>query len=309
MRFHLPLPLLPLLYLLTFFTPTSAFYRGFNVKSNLADGSACKTPSDYISLLTRLKTFPNSITSIRLYSSHTCDTLLSAIPAALSTQTKILVGIDVHPQNYAAEKGALLRAINQHGWEWMLGVSIGSEDLYRGTISPSDLAAKIYDVRGMLMKLPGYTNDIRVGHVDTTNAWFNTSNSAVIRACDFVGADIYPYFQTKQNNNIENAGKLFWEGVEQVKTAVGKASVGRKAGVPSVWVTETGWPNNGPTKGLAVPSIQNAKTYWKSVACSTFANAGRGLNTFWFTVQDWRAVPSFAVLGEEGEVLFDMSCP
>lgn len=68
-------------------------------------------------------------------------------------------------------------------------------------------------------------------------------------------------------------------------------------------------PNNGPTKGLAVPSIQNAKTYWKSVACSTFANAGRGLNTFWFTVQDWRAVPSFAVLGEEGEVLFDMSCP
>ncbi|KAH7333129.1 glycoside hydrolase superfamily [Rhexocercosporidium sp. MPI-PUGE-AT-0058] len=309
MKFHLPLPLLSLVALLTLSTPSSAFYRGFNIKSNLADGTTCKTTTDYLALLTRLKTFPNSLTSIRLYSTHTCNTLLSAIPAAISTQTQILVGIDIHHANYAAEKGALLRAINTYGWEWMLGVSIGSEDLYRGTISPSDLAAKIYDVRGMLMKTPGYTNDVRVGHVDTTNAWFNASNSAVVRACDFVGADIYPYFQTKQNNSIANAEKLFWEGVEQVKTAVGKASVGRKAGAPSVWVTETGWPVNGATKGLAVPSIQNAKTYWKGVACSTFAKTGKGLNTFWFTIQDWRAVPSFAVLGEEGEVLFDMSCP
>lgn len=221
--------------------PSNAFYRGFNIKANLADGLTCKSSNDYLSLLQRLKTFPNSITSIRLYQSHTCNTLLSAIPASISTGTQILVGIDVHSQRYSLEKGALLQAINKYGWDWMLGVSVGSEDLYRGEISPSDLAAKIYDVRGMLQKVPGYTNEVRVGHVDTTNAWFDSSNSAVIRACDFVGADIYPYFQTAQNNSIANAGVLFWEGVEQVRKAVGKASEGRLGGVPSVWVTETGW--------------------------------------------------------------------
>jgi hypothetical protein len=32
------------------------------------------------------------------------------------------------------------------------------------------------------------------------------------------------------------------------------------------------------------------------------------MNTFWFTLQDYYAVPSFAVVGVNDEELFDMSC-
>lgn len=317
MQFHNPVPLiLGITTLLGLLTPSEAYYRGFNIKSNLADGRTCKSPSDYLTLFQRLKTFPNNLTSTRLYHSHTCTTLLSAIPAAVKTHTTILVGIDAHPSKFSLEKGALLQAIKQYGWTWISGISVGSEDLYRGTIAPAELAERIYDVRGMLAALPGYAQykDLaRVGHVDTTDAWTNSSNIAVIRASEFIGADIYPYFQSKQNNSIENAPTLFWNGLEQVLSVVRKASVGRKGGVPSVWVAETGWPVNGVERGLAVPGRENARAYWKGVACGGFEREGegqgRGLNTFWFTVQDWSAVPSFAVLGEQGEELFDMRCP
>jgi glucan endo-1,3-beta-D-glucosidase len=114
-----------------------------------------------------------------------------------------------------------------------------------------------------------------------------------------VGTDIYPYFQTKQENSINNSKTLFSENVQSVKKAV--ANAGSEA---SVWVTETGWPVNGTTKNLAVASVENAKIYWDEVACSAFSS----MNTFWFTLQDYYAVPSFAVVDVNDEELFDMSC-
>jgi glucan endo-1,3-beta-D-glucosidase len=295
---HYKMHLVPLIfYLLTLIPPGTAYWRGVNIKSNLADGSSCKSASDYLSAYQTLKTFPNSINAARLYSSWSCNTLSNALPNAISTDTKLLAGVSL--TNFDNEKGALLAAVKQYGFGWMVGVSVGSEDLYRGTVSPAALAGMIYDVRGMLSEVSGYSDEVRVGHVDTTNAWTNASNSAVIRACDFVGTDIYPYFQTLQDNDISNAENLFWNGVKQVRDAV--SNVG---GGASVWVTETGWPVSGPTKGKAVPGTDNAGTYWKEVACSAFGS----LNAFWFTLQDWSAVPSFAIIGQDGERLYNLTC-
>lgn len=125
------------------------------------------------------------------------------------------------------------------------------------------------------------------------------SNHDVIRASDFIGTDIYPYFQTLQNNTVANSYDLFWNGVKQVKNAVAKAGSGA-----SVWVTETGWPVNGQKKNEAVSGTGEARTYWSEVACSAF----EGINTWWFTLQDWSAVPSFAVVGQDGNQLYSQSC-
>ncbi|KUJ13846.1 glycoside hydrolase family 17 protein [Mollisia scopiformis] len=293
MKFKFLLPIL----LLT--TQASAYWRGFSVKSYLADGSTCKSPSDWASVFAQLKKLPNKINAVRLYSSYTCNTLANAIPAAIASDTFLLVGILSASSTYDNEKGALLQAIKAHGWDWLLAVSVGSEDLYRGTISAASLAHQIYDVRGMLSELPGWNGTLKIGHVDTNNAWSNTSNHDVIRACDFVGTDVYPYFQTLQNNSISNAGVLFEDGVKQVRAAVSKA--GSSA---SVWVTETGWPVNGATKNLAVSGTDEARSYWEQVACTAFY----AMNTFWFTLQDFNAVPSFAVLGADGSQLYSQSC-
>lgn len=111
--------------------------------------------------------------------------------------------------------------------------------------------------------------------------------------------DTYPYYQTLQNNSIANAEFLFWNGVKQVRDAVTKAG-----STANVWVTETGWPINGNAKALATPGIDEAEMYWLDVACSAFAK----INTFWFTFQDWSAVPSFAVIGQDSEVLYNLTC-
>ena len=203
---------------------SQALSKGFNVAAQNADGS-CKTTAQWTTAFKKLKALPQHFNTVRLYASSDCNTLANAVPAAISTGTKILVGVwtedDAH---FQAEKDALEAAINQHGSDWILAVTVGSEDLYRGDTSASKLAGQIYDVRGMIHQW----NNKQVGHVDTWTAWVDGANSAVVTACDFIGMDGYPYFQ---NSAIANAPSVFWDSVTATKNAA--------QGKP-VWITETG---------------------------------------------------------------------
>jgi exo-beta-1,3-glucanase (GH17 family) len=121
--------LLPLILpLTTVLTPSKAYWRGINIKSNLADGSTCKTPSDYLTAYQTLKSFPNSINSARLYSSWSCNTLANALPNAISTDTRLLAGVSL--SNFDNEKGALLAAVKKYGFGWMVGVSVQARQRY-----------------------------------------------------------------------------------------------------------------------------------------------------------------------------------
>ncbi|CAN8100459.1 unnamed protein product [Discula destructiva] len=281
-------------------TPTAAWYRGYNFKSYTADGSTCKNRTDWENAFSSVRQLPNGINAARLFYAHKCDSLANAVPEAIASGMQILVGLDDSDTNFPAEKGALIHAIRNHGWGWILGVAVGSESLYRGAISPERLAEKILDVRGMVRGLPGYPKKLKVGHIDTTNAWFDPTSRPVMVACDFIGVDIYPYFQTEDNNHIDNAGTLFDNAITQAAQSV--AAAGSKA---SVWVTETGWPVTGSALGAAVPSKENAASYFQQVACPSFER----MNTFWFTYQDWFATPSFAVVSPDGDQYFSQTCP
>lgn len=202
----------------------NALSKGFNVAANNPDGS-CKTTAQWTTAFKKLKALPQGFNTVRLYASSDCNTLANAVPAAISTGTKILVGVwtedDTH---YQAEKDALEAAIKAHGSDWILAVTVGSEDLYRGDTTASKLASQIYDVRGMIHQW----NNKKVGHVDTWTAWVDGANAEVITACDFLGMDGYPYFQ---NSAIADAATTFWDSVTATKNAAN--------GKP-VWITETG---------------------------------------------------------------------
>ena len=286
----------------------SAYWKGFNVGANNADGS-CKTTAQWTTAFNKLAGLPQHITSVRLYASSDCNTLANAVPALVSTGTKAMVGVWAEDStHYTAEKNALKAAISAHGTDWILAISVGSEDLYRGDTSASTLANQIYDVRGMVRAL-GVTAE--VGHVDTWTAWVDSKNNAVITACDFIGMDgvshsilvvpeciantsQYPYFQGAA---IGDASDVFWQSVDATRTAVGKVSPGKW-----VWVTETGWPVSGPNDGAAVPSVKNAQTYWRSVACKAFTS----VHIFWYAYQDYSASPSFGVFGSNGNAIYDL---
>lgn len=201
---------------------------------------------------------PGHFTSARVYAASDCNTLAAAVPAAIAAGTSLLVGVWTEDAaHYDAEKAALLAAVQQYGFDWMVAVSVGSEDLYRGDTSAETLASQINDVRGMLWGTGA--GAIKVGHVDTWTAWVNPANNAVITASDFIGTDGYPYFQDASINDGYN---VFWQSVTDVGNMVAQV----KPGTP-IWITETGWPVGGGAMGAAMPSVNNAQMYWESVAC------------------------------------------
>ena len=269
-----------------------AYFKGFNIGANLASG-ACRTQSDWEFAFNKIAGFPGSFKNARLYASSDCNTLEYAVPAALNTGITLLVGIWTEDStHYEAEKQALLEAIQQHGKDWILAVSVGSEDLYRGDTDANTLASQINDVRGMLWGLGA--SDKSVGHVDTWTAWVDGANTAVIEAVDWLGNDAYPYFQ---GVGIDNgaASDAYWTAVNNVRAvAQGK----------DVWTTETGQPTTGPTVGNAVPSVDSLQTYWWQVSCASF----NSLNYFFYDLDDLTASPSFAVVDSNYNPLIDMTC-
>jgi exo-beta-1,3-glucanase (GH17 family) len=270
----------------------NAFYSGFNIGANLPSGP-CRSEADWEFAFNKIASFPGNFKSARLYASSDCNTLANAVPAALKTGTTLLVGIWTEDANhFNAEKEALIEAIQQHGSDWLLAVSVGSEDLYRGDTDAYTLASQIYDVRGMIGALGAGSKP--VGHVDTWTAWVDPANAPVIEAVDWLGNDAYPYFQ---GIGIDNgaANDAYWQAVNQVR-AVARGK--------DVWTTETGQPTSGPTEGAAVPSVESLQIYWWQVSCASF----QSLNYFFYDLDDVNASPSFAVVDANYDPVIDMTC-
>ena len=284
-----------LIAFLFLFQSTQALWKGFNLGANLPSG-ACKSRGDWEKDFRTLQSLPGYFSSARLFASSDCNTLANAVPAAIATGTTLLVGVwATNAAHFDAEKQALLAAVRQYGHDWIISVSVGSEDLYRGDTSGQALADQVNDVRGMLWSVGA--GSVPVGHVDTWTVWVRPENEVLIRACDFVGTDGYPYFQDAA---IDNAYDVFWKSVNDVRAVVDRVKPGTW-----VWITETGSPASGPSRGPAVPSIPNAQRYWKAVACQAFGEA----HTFWYILQDYTASPSFGVVDAQFKPIYDLSCP
>ncbi|KAK5939236.1 hypothetical protein PMZ80_008539 [Knufia obscura] len=281
-----------LLILAAAITSTNAFYSGFNVGANLASG-ACRSESDWEFAFNKIASFPGEFRNIRLYASSDCNTLANAVPAAIRTGTKLLVGVwtqdDAH---FDAEKQALLQAVQQYGKDWILAISVGSEDLYREETTASILASKINDVRGMMWSVGA--SDKSIGHVDTWTAWVDDRNTAVIEAVDWLGNDLYPYWEGVSTDNGAANG-AYWAAVEKVRAV----SQGK-----DVWTTETGNPITGDTVGNSVPSIEAAQIYWWQVTCASV----KEMNYFWYDLDDFAANPQFSVVDTNYNPLIDMTC-
>ena len=309
-----------LLALGAFLSSASAAFKGFNYGASFTTG-AVKQQADFELQFNAAKSLEGTsdFTSARLFTTiqgGTANSPISAIPAALNTDTTLLLGLwcSAGESVFNNELTALTNAITQYGQPFIdriAAISVGSEDLYR--ISPTgiqngenpgaqpDVIARYIDrVRTALAST--IARSVPIGHVDTWTAWVDPANRAVIDACDFIGMDAYPYFQTTMANSIDNANATFWDAYRATEAAA--------PGKP-VWITETGWPVAGEVLGQAVPGTQNAQSYWSEVQCSA---TQAGIDTYWYILNDGPSSPSFSVLGgqQEGPLdqrpLYDLSC-
>ncbi|KEQ76146.1 glycoside hydrolase [Aureobasidium namibiae CBS 147.97] len=251
--------------------------------------------------------------SARLYTmiqEGTANTVISAIPAAIATNTTLLLGLWASSTQdvFNNELTALKNAIDQYGSAFsdlVVGISVGSEDLYRD--SPTGILSNagtgqspdiLVDYIGQVKSAISGTvlSSKPVGHVDTWQTYTNSSNAAVVAAADFLGLDEYPYYENTNENSVANANTLFFNAYNAV--------AGVANGKP-IWITETGWPTTGPTENLAVPSVDNAEAYWKSIACELIS---RNIPTWWYILQD-SATPSFGIVASGEQPKYDLSCP
>ncbi|OTA04514.1 hypothetical protein A9Z42_0051190 [Trichoderma parareesei] len=309
-----------LLALATALSAVNAAYTGFNYGSTFTNGQP-KAQTDFeaeFRTAAGLDGTDGAFTSARLYTmiqAGTANTPISAIPAALSTKTSLLLGLwasggdAAFANEMAALKSTISQYCDQNLGDLVAGISVGSEDLYR--ITPTGIASHAGDGAqpGTLVNYIGQVRDaikgscladVPVGHVDTWNAWVLDSNKPVVDAVDWLGMDTYPYYENTNENSIANAKSLY----EAALTKIQNAGPGKP-----VWVTETGWPVNGPKSGAAVASTANAREYWLQVGCPNFGK----VNVWWYTLQDAAPDapnPSFGVIGSQltEKPLYDLSC-
>jgi glucan endo-1,3-beta-D-glucosidase len=215
--------------------------------------------------------------------------------------------------NIAPELRALKSALATHGQklaDLIIGISVGSEDLYR--VSESGIANKAglgNDANTIL----GFIKDVRsaisgtslagkpVGHVDAWSAWANSTNGVVIDAVDFVGVDLYPYYEKDKGNDFSNMTNVYEYIYGSVTSAVGDKK--------PMWVTETGWPASGPDFGQAKASVDNAKAYWDTIGCGKLF--GR-TNTFWYNLRDSNPAnkEKFGISKDlTSTPIFNLTCP
>ncbi|KAL1862758.1 hypothetical protein Daus18300_008402 [Diaporthe australafricana] len=266
---------------------------GFNSGAT-KDNNAAKVQSDFQDEFTTardLRGSPGLFNSVRLYTmiqSGTETDPISAFPAAIATNTSMLLGIWCSgTESIQNELTAMQNAIDQYGQQFadlVVAISVGSEDLYRASESgvqneagigqgPDTIVQFIRDVRGAINGT--ILSDKPVGHVDSWSALANASNSAVVEAIDWLGTDVYPYYERDKGNEFSNATTIF-------DYIYGTSLNASTQGKP-VWVTETGYPASGPTFGQAVASVDNAAQYWQDIGCDRLF--GR-VNTWWYTLRD-----------------------
>ncbi|KAF2787316.1 glycoside hydrolase family 17 protein [Melanomma pulvis-pyrius CBS 109.77] len=298
-------------------TLADEIYLGFNSGST-TDSKTAKKQADFereFEAAQKLKNSPGLFNSIRLYTNiqaETEDTPIEAFPAAIKTNTKLLLGIWCSgTTSIEKELKALTKAVDQYGKNFtdlVVGISVGSEDMYRvsasGVKNKAGLGQNAKTIIGFIKDVRESIKDTTlrrtpVGHVDTWTAWVNESNKDVIDEVDFLGTNLFPYYEDDKGNAISNATSVFEFALNSTE---------KVAGNKQVWVTETGWPTSGPDFGQAKATLDNAKTYWNDIGCTLFGRK----NVWWYVLRDSNPdnKAKFAITNDLSTTpQFNLTCP
>lgn len=283
------------------------WYTGWNLPSNNRDAT-CKRPIDwaadfqYINRVFKPQYLAGR-TAVKIFNAAQCDTAANVVGPAIKANMKVLIGLGARENNgeFAREKAALNSAIKAHGCDWLVAVSVGSEELYRKEVTPERMAAQLQDVRGLVRQYPGSCKTIPIAHSDTTGAWMDKANAPVVQASDII---------------IHNA-YVYWEGadiaVAQSHLAGAIGAVNNAVGGKEAWIGETGWPTAGATNKQAVPSIANARRYWELMKCPTMGGPLYGTSSFWYGAfdQPFRSSgveQNFGVATAQREMKYSLGC-
>ncbi|KAH1327136.1 hypothetical protein KXW98_001951 [Aspergillus fumigatus] len=252
---------------------------------NKNEGGKCKVQSDYETDFDTLK----EVTSlVRIYSASDCDTAKHIIPAAKAKNFKVVLGVwPDYDKSFTDDFNALKEAVPGNE-EVIDAITVGSEVLYRKSLTPQALLARIQQVQKEFPK-------ITVGMVDSWNKFADGTADPIIQGgVTYFLANGFAYWQGQE---LSNATNTYFDDMAQALGHIEQVA-GSNADKIRFGNGETGWPTTGGTNyGPAVASTANAADYYKSAVCGMLA---WGVDVFYFEAFDESWKPK--TKGDNGEM-------
>lgn len=257
---------------------------GFALGNVNPDGS-CKTTQNYMDELNTLKSHSKLV---RTYTSSGCKTAQAILPAAVELDFQVVLNAwaDVDT-DYDNDKAAIESALaDSNNAAAVYAITVGSEALYRETITAEKLLEKIQDMQKTFPSM-------KVGTVDSWNKFQDGTADPIIKGgVKFFMANAFSYWQGQA---IANASHSYLDDLYQafghIQNVAGTTDI-------EIWNGETGWPSDGGANyGSAVASTANAKTFYQKGVCAALA---WGFNVFYFEAFDEPG--KAAAKGDNGEL-------
>lgn len=293
-------------FLLALAAPAYANYGqlGFSLGVKRNGDGLCKETVDFEADFDVLAPYTKFV---RTYATGDCNTMQNIMPALAKKGFKIVLGVwpndDSH---FDLEKKALETYIPKYGTDNILAITVGSEALYRKDMTGKELAARVEEVRKLCKSLGA--DSIPIGFADSWNMLIEGEAVPVIQASDIVLGNAFSYWQGQRMNNASHSFfDDIMQALDRVQTIKGTSNF-------QFWVGETNWPTGGAKYGDAVPSNDNAATYWKESVCSMLH---WGVNVFVFSAfdEEWKPAEKdnsvekhWGVFKDDGKPKYDLTC-
>ncbi|CAC9888922.1 unnamed protein product [Aureobasidium pullulans] len=235
------------------------------VYSPYTDDGGCKSQDQVNSDFATIQAFAQSNGDewafVRTYGVD-CNQVSTVLSACEQYDLKIFAGVyNVDTDETLASDLETLTEAANGDWSRFDTISIGNEVVNSGKLTVADVGKRVASAKSTL-SAAGYTGSIVA--VDTLVAM--VANPGLCEFSDYVAVNSHPFFDGSVA--AENSGEWL---VEQMQ------SVSSVCGGKETWITETGWPTQGSTNGVAVPSVQNQKSAIASIKKAVTSNV------IWFT--------------------------
>ncbi len=192
---------------------------------------------------------------IRTYGTD-CNQVATVLAAATAKGMKLFAGI-FDLSTLSSEIAIIVSAANGD-WSGFDTISIGNELVNSGTASASAVVAAIGTARGLLTSA-GYTG--RVVTVDTLVA--ARANPSLCDASDYCAVNCHPFFDGTYT--ASESGKFLTDMIPTLSAVLSNPH-------QEIVITETGWPWQGDSNGVAVPSLADQAAAISSIT-ATFSSS------------------------------------
>ncbi|KAK2768688.1 hypothetical protein FQN54_000544 [Arachnomyces sp. PD_36] len=231
------------------------------------DDGSCKSQSQVNADFDQLTEY----SLVRIYGVD-CNQVTTVLNAAKATNKKIFAGLfDI---TTLTEDLKTIISAAKSDWDLFNTISVGNELVNQGAHSVQEVVTAIGTARSTL-RAAGYSGPVVT--VDTFNALI--ANPELCQASDYCAANCHPFFDP--NTPASDAGSFVAEQVKLITDAAG----GDKVTV----ITETGWPSEGSTNGLAIPSVVNQGIAIASLKKTLGGGEERGLYLLSAFDTQWKA--------------------